>query len=166
MTTCTYTIETADTNDIDDIVEMFREQFRLHHAMNPVYYVSDNPELAQVIRKHIVKAIDESSPHLLVARAKEELAGFITFAIETNTYFDSNLTRYGEVIEVYIRELYRKSGLGRLLMEKAENYFREQGCNFAHLAACTTNEVAAKFYDHLGYTSTIDLRTKCLELTS
>ena len=44
-----------------------------------------------------------------------------------------------KVIEVYVRPAYRQLGLGKQLMQEAENYFQEQKCAFSRLAACTSN---------------------------
>lgn len=160
----TYTFAKATHKELDEVVEMFREQFKLHHEMNATYYVSDNSEQTQLIHNYVEKMLNEGSPHILVAKIEEKLVGFITFMIETEDYIDTHLKRYGKIMEIYVRKPYRQTGLGKSMMEKAEQYFQAQGCKFSQLAACSINEVAAKFYDHLGYASTVDLRVKSLNI--
>jgi len=159
----TYIIRKAKHEDIDKVVIMFREQFHLHHKLNPVYFVGDRPEIVELIHEYIIKSINESDPLLLVAEGQEGLVGFITFKIQKNSYFDSNLTYYGEVIEVYVCQSQRKSGLGKRLIKEAENYFKKEKCEFSRLAVCSANKSIATFYDRLGYANAVEIRVKHLK---
>jgi GNAT superfamily N-acetyltransferase len=46
------------------------------------------------------------------------------------------------------------TGLGRKLMEAAENYFRAANCRAIDLRIISAREPLARFYGHLGYTET------------
>lgn len=46
------------------------------------------------------------------------------------------------------------SGLGRKLMDAAENYFREAGCRAVDLRIVSARTPLPDFYRHLGYTET------------
>ena len=55
-----------------------------------------------------------------------------------------------EVSVIWVDERVRNQGLGRQLMEKAEQEGRQRGCQYARLA--TSNFQAPTFYQKLGYT--------------
>jgi predicted N-acetyltransferase YhbS len=47
---------------------------------------------------------------------------------------------------------YRRSGVGRALMERAETWARERGCAIVRLSSTITRTAAHRFYERLGYT--------------
>lgn len=55
-----------------------------------------------------------------------------------------------EVQYLWVSEAYRKSGLGRKLMQKAENEALKRGCHQAYVD--TFGFQAKGFYEKLGYT--------------
>jgi ribosomal protein S18 acetylase RimI-like enzyme len=54
-----------------------------------------------------------------------------------------------EITVLWVAESYREQGLGRELMERAENEARRRGCRYARLA--TSDFQAPGFYQKLGY---------------
>lgn len=65
--------------------------------------------------------------------------------------------RSAEVVELYLREAYRRRGVGRALMAEAERRFRLRGCDWVRLEVLAPNRVARALYAELGYRAT-DLR--------
>jgi GNAT superfamily N-acetyltransferase len=48
---------------------------------------------------------------------------------------------------------YRRRGIGRVLMDRAEIWARERGCSIVRLTSSSTRTTAHRFYENLGYTN-------------
>ncbi len=48
---------------------------------------------------------------------------------------------------------YRRLGIGRALMDRAEAWARERGCSVVRLSSSATRTAAHRFYEGLGYTN-------------
>ena len=59
--------------------------------------------------------------------------------------------RVGHIITIDVREEFRRLGLGRKLMELAEERLRQRGVSRVLLEVSTQNEHAIRFYQELGY---------------
>ncbi len=56
-----------------------------------------------------------------------------------------------EIGGLVVDEHYRRSGAGRLLMQRAEQWAREKGCWTVHLRSNIIREDAHAFYERIGY---------------
>ena len=75
-------------------------------------------------------------------------AGFIWVA-KTRSEFTGQPQAF--VLDVYVAESYRGQGLGRRLMETAEEWARQQGLRRIALSVATHNAPARGLYETLGY---------------
>ena len=46
---------------------------------------------------------------------------------------------------------HRSTGIGRLLVQHAERWAREQGCSVVRLSSSAGRTASHRFYEHLGY---------------
>lgn len=91
----------------------------------------------------------DSGSKLLVAEdARGNLLGFIFLETEED-YF--TLTRHGHVGILAVAEAAEGQGAGRVLMQAAEAWGREQGFPKLTLNVFENNHHARKVYEHLGY---------------
>jgi ribosomal protein S18 acetylase RimI-like enzyme len=66
-------------------------------------------------------------------------------------YLDYKCPKRGRVTELVVTKKIRKSGVGKLLMNKMEDYFKSQGCEYVLIDVFAYNENAINFYDKQGY---------------
>ena len=97
------------------------------------------------------KAIESDEPNILIATIGKEIVGFITFEIAEADYFDTNIKRYGEAIELFVSEIHRKKGIGKKLLSEAEEYFKSKGIKWVELQVSSFNANAIDMYKHVGY---------------
>jgi GNAT superfamily N-acetyltransferase len=57
----------------------------------------------------------------------------------------------GFIKNVYLVESERGKGLGKLLLQRADEWFLDHGVRKAQLTASTVNETAIKLYEKMGY---------------
>jgi diamine N-acetyltransferase len=140
-----------NSSHLTELLALWEGQYSYHNGLDDTYYVSNSPLLTERFEKHLLKAINNDDPHILVALEDNSLLGFITFNEGEADYFDTKITHYGEIIELFVLDDHRMQGVGKALMSAAENYFKEKGITTIKLQSSSFNETALKFYDKLNY---------------
>jgi len=65
--------------------------------------------------------------------------------------------RRGHIYHLMVKPEYRKQGIGRKLLEKAENGLREEGITKAFLVVYKENDIGNGFWEKVGYKTREDL---------
>lgn len=66
-------------------------------------------------------------------------------------YLDYKCPRSGEISELIVSKNTRSKGIGRVLMQKMEDYFKQKNCEYIFIDVFAYNKNAIKFYNNLGY---------------
>ncbi len=61
---------------------------------------------------------------------------------------------HGFIYDIFVKEEYRGKGVGKILLEEAQNYCRKKGYSTIGLMVSTKNQEAIKFYIETGFTAT------------
>lgn len=148
-----YEIVKPTITDIPQLLDLWKEQYEYHHAIDPTYYVPYSETLRGTVEGYLQKLIaDQDEEHILVAREGPTLVGFVTFGTETESYFDTNITRYGEIKELLVKPDNRKQGIGKALIDRVEENFRSQNLSHVKIQVSSFNPTALAVYEKLGYT--------------
>jgi GNAT superfamily N-acetyltransferase len=59
--------------------------------------------------------------------------------------------RFGEVLELVTKAEYRGKGIGTMLMDRLEEYFKKHNCNIEGLGVLAPIKKAHRLYYKLGY---------------
>ncbi len=105
------------------------------------------PATSEQIRSRF--AVLEPDPKVAILVA--ELAGAVVGWVQL---LDQQILETGSRVEVaalVVDETVRGSGIGRRLMERAEEWARERGYNTVQLRSNVTRAAAHAFYERLGY---------------
>ncbi len=70
---------------------------------------------------------------------------------ETMETYDFKVPKRGRITELIVSKKCRSKGIGKLLLNKMENYFRSVGCEGILIAVFGYNDIAQKFYYKNGY---------------
>lgn len=159
-----YEIVRPTIEDTPQLLDLWREQYEYHHGIDPTYYVPYSETLRGTVEGYLQKLIaSEDEAHILIAKEGSSLAGFITFGTGTESYFDTNITRYGEIKELLVKPGARGQGVGKALINRVEDYFRLQNLPHIKIQVSSFNLTALAVYEKLGYTSRQELLYKPLE---
>lgn len=66
-------------------------------------------------------------------------------------YLDYKCPKRGEITELIVTNKTRNKGIGQLLINKIEEYFKSVGCEYTLVDVFAYNENAIKFYNRNGY---------------
>jgi GNAT superfamily N-acetyltransferase len=134
-----FMIRKAEPKDIPDLCFLLGELSG--HTLTP----ADVEDRLRMIEE---SAIDE----LYVYEQENTLQGLLGFRIRENVEEPS---RYGEISVLITKPEMRQLGVGRVLMEFAEQRARDLGCKGTWLVSgFGREEEAHKFYTRLGYKAT------------
>lgn len=78
-------------------------------------------------------------------------------------YLDYKCPKTGEIIELIVTSKIRSSGIGQLLIEKMEEYFKSLGCEYIIVDVFAYNEVGKKFYAKNNYHTREEIRIKKID---
>jgi GNAT superfamily N-acetyltransferase len=88
---------------------------------------------------------------VVVALDGREAVGFVAGRVRSlPPYFGAG--QVGAIGEVYVREHHRGGGLGRRLVERAVEWYRENGLSRVELQVVAGNPEAVRFYERIGWT--------------
>ena len=75
------------------------------------------------------------------------------FPYDEYDYLDYKCPKRGEITELIVSKNVRSKGIGNMLMNKMEGYFKLVGCEYILVDVFAYNDNAIKFYDRNGFHS-------------
>ncbi len=132
-----------DTNFIESLIPRFSE-FNL-----PAWRQKD--EINNTNLASLKKAIETPESGSTIYIAEDETgkrAGFLHLQTQTD-YF--NGTKVAYISDIAVDSAFEGQGVGRILLDKAEEWAREQGCSLLTLYVFSNNSRARKVYEKLGF---------------
>lgn len=82
------------------------------------------------------------------------------FPYDAYDYLDYKCPERGVITELIVSKKIRGSGIGNMLMNKMEEYFKSKDCEYILVDVFAYNEKAIKFYDRNGYHSRMYTKIK------
>ncbi len=145
-------IRKARAADYDAVVEVLKEGDAYHREALPhIYCAPDGPARS---REYIGAILADESRALLVAECDGGIVGAVQ--VEVRQARDIPILvprRYAVVDTLVVSAAFRRTGVGRRLMEHAHRWAIEQGVDEVELNVWEFNEGAVAFYRRLGYTT-------------
>lgn len=128
------------------------------------YIVSiDKDELDQVGKDYREKMalmdleeVNKNNGKCYIAVENNKAIGLIMgciFPYDEKDYLDYKCPKKGEITELIVSKKARGRGIGKVLMNKMEEYFKSLGCEYILLDVFAYNVNAIKFYEKEGYHS-------------
>jgi ribosomal protein S18 acetylase RimI-like enzyme len=112
------------------------------------------PEYGENYTERTLQNVAENNGITYVAETKGRIVGLIVGITHEQTKEELlELVPYkrGVVLELIVENGYRKRGIGTLLMEKMEGYFKQKGCSVSGVDVFPPNENAYHLYRKFGY---------------
>ena len=113
-----------------------------------------HPEYRDKMALLDLKKVNENNGKCYLAIENNKAVGLIMGAIfpyDEYDYLDYKCPKRGEIIELIVSKNIRSKGIGKLLMNKMEEYFKSLGCEYVLVDVFAYNENAIKFYNKNNY---------------
>ncbi len=101
-----------------------------------------------------LEEVSENSGKCYLAIENNNVIGLIMGYVKTYDeydYLDYKCPRSGEISELIVSKNVRSKGIGKMLMQKMEEYLKSIGCEYIFIDVFAYNENAIKFYEKQGY---------------
>jgi len=128
--------------DRRQVLEFQRDTYELNF---PGFRVT--PAFLRDYEAQLRQSYQSGNDGLFVLECEQGLGGFLWVSLIA-TMTDACV---GFINNLYVAPEHRQRGLGRLLVEKADEWFRSRGVRRAQLTASTVNPVAIGLYEKMGY---------------
>lgn len=101
-----------------------------------------------------LEEIKNNEGKCFIAVENEKAIGLIMGKItkyEEYDYLDYKCPKRGEIMELIVSQKTRSKGIGQLLMNKMEDYFKSVGCEYVIVDVFGYNDIGQKFYNKQGF---------------
>lgn len=143
-------IREATDADAESMVSVMLEIQEQHVAAMPQVFrpIESDAELATLIRAQI----NQDRCRVFVAERDDAIVGFVFARIGESPSLPVFVPRrFVEIDTIVVAKRAHRHGVGRALMERAQQWGKEQGANQAQLTVYEFNRGAIEFYETLGY---------------
>ena len=107
--------------------------------------------------------LKEKNGKCYLAIENDKVIGLIMGCIvkyEKYDYLDYKCPKMGEVTELVVSKNIRGKGIGKLLLNNMEEYFKSKNCEYIKIDVFSYNENAIKFYEKDGYHNRMEIKIK------
>jgi ribosomal protein S18 acetylase RimI-like enzyme len=155
-------IHRATSEDYKPLCALFDEVDDLHRRSLPhLFKKPDGPARGENFIRDI---LGDENVCLLIAESNEKLIGFVHAAIQPAPSLPIFRSRnYAVVQGIGVGAEFRKLGVGRLLMDKVEEWALARGVSSIELNVYEFNRTAITFYERLGYETLSRKMSKTLD---
>lgn len=133
-------IRKVKAEDLKAFVEVYKSAYE---RMREYAYTKDKE-----IKRYFKWLLKRDENGFFVAEVDGRAVGFVGCDAYWHTFFDEEM---GEIHEIVVLEEYRRKGIGKKLIETAEEYLKKKGYRKTGLWVGEKNHTAIKFYEKLGY---------------
>jgi ribosomal protein S18 acetylase RimI-like enzyme len=144
------TIREARAQDYEQLCMLTEKVDALHRERLP--HTFQKPPGPIRDRDYISYLIDSEDVGLFVAELEGQLAGFVQIMLARSPDIPICVPRrYAVIDNLVVKSEFRRSGIGRALMDRASEWAATRGASSIELTVYNFNETALEFYRHLGY---------------
>ncbi|NDI99307.1 GNAT family N-acetyltransferase [Flavobacterium sp. LaA7.5] len=139
----------TDTKDYELLATLNKEVQELHYALYPDVF---KPYSQEDVISFFKEVLNQNSTKAFVAYSDKEIAGYILLFLKE---LPENPFQYAQkfllIDQILICDSYRKKGIGKLLLEKADEVAQEAGLKIIRLNHWTLNNDARNFFGKNGF---------------
>lgn len=152
-----YTIRKIKSNDKSQLIKLFFEfgQYLASLDKNTFNLLIVPDNYGERFYMRMIENVEKNNGIIYVLKTDSCVVGFVAGVIfevgNKKDEIDCKPHRMGRVIELFINHTHRGQGLGKKLMEKVLDYFKDQNCYKVNIEVFAPNQKAYFFYKKLGF---------------
>lgn len=113
-----------------------------------------HPEYREKMAVLDLEEVKNNNGKCYIAVCNNKVMGLIMGTIikfDEYDYLDYKCPKCGEVTELVVSKKVRSSGIGTLLINRIEKYFKSIGCEYISIEVFAYNKMGINFYEKHGY---------------
>ena len=143
-------VRKATADDYNSLCELFNEIDALHRDNLPHIFQKPNGTARE--KDYYLGLIADETVALFVVGVGENLVGFVHAIVRDTPAIPVFVPRrYAIVDSIVVKSGFQNHGIGRILMDKMEEWAIAKGATSIELNVYEFNEPAISFYERLGY---------------
>lgn len=143
-------VRKATAEDYNILCELLDEIDALHRENLP--HIFQKPSGAAREQDYYAGLIADENVALFVAKAGEKLVGFVHAVVRDPPTIPVFVPRrYAIVDNIVVKSGFQNHGIGRILMDKMQEWAIAKGATSIELNVYEFNKAAISFYERLGY---------------
>lgn len=147
------TIREHKTEDKSQVLNLFNEFGDFFVGIDKLKFIIRAANYAETFLSEMLENTSVDGV-VYVAEDNNRVVGFIGGNIKDLTSentVENVPMKKGRILELFVTKDYRSKGVGRILMEKLEEYFKKNGCHTVNVEVFAQNINAYNFYSSFGY---------------
>jgi len=145
----TVQIRRATTRDVREILPVWGELAGFHADLDPAF--TPSPQWPREYGAYLRALIGRDDAMAVIARDAGQIIGYAIGRVTALPPFFEQRFR-GYIHDVYVRDAYRRQGIGRRMVEEILEWLRGRGVNLVELTVAANND-AVRFWERLGFTT-------------
>ena len=140
--------------DKETVVKLFENLVDFLISIDPTKRLRKLPKYGYITLQKTLEDVSKQDGVFYVAVANNTIVGFIAVILPGYSEYEAFAVypvKRGRIIELYVDSAYREKGVGTKLMQAAEKYLKDKGCEFIRLVVLVPNVNAHNFYKKLGF---------------
>jgi ribosomal protein S18 acetylase RimI-like enzyme len=134
-------IKEASIEDINKgLLEVYIEGYRYHHNGRPDIFINLSDD---TLKEDLIKGFEEFK--YLIAIENEKVVGYLAYKIKEKH------SKKLHVDQLIVTEENRRKGIGKKLMDYAEQIANKENCDRLELDCWTFNKNALNMYENIGF---------------
>jgi ribosomal protein S18 acetylase RimI-like enzyme len=154
---CKFNIRKAVQADIPAIVELWKEFMDFHKERDSFF--SRSAIGHEKFAEFCTGQITNESSYVLVAESDDQVIGYCLATISKYPPV-YNLVEYGQIMDLAITNKYRRSGIGKALVNAAQCWFSAHNVNRLEARVAVSNEISTAFWRKMGFMPYIETLCK------
>jgi ribosomal protein S18 acetylase RimI-like enzyme len=155
-------IRRATAEDLEAVGRMGALLMRMHHDFDRDRFMAPGPRSEHGYGSFLGSQIDQTDALVLVAERESEVVGYLYAAIEGPSWKELR-DRAGYIHDILVEEQHRGATIAESLMNAAFAWMREHNVPRVVLGTAANNARGQRFFERLGFRSTMVEMTKELE---
>lgn len=138
-----------------EVLIKFLEELQDHIIeIDPLKRFVRLPGYGEKYANELLERVEKQNGFILFAEVENIPAGVIIGIVEElseKDLLECVPSKIGTILQLFVKNEYRSKKIGSLLMERAEEYFQQQGCDVIYVGILEPNKKAHDFYQKMGY---------------
>ncbi|MCI5732920.1 MAG: GNAT family N-acetyltransferase [Tenericutes bacterium] len=139
---------------IEDVKDLLVELEEYIVSIDKDHLDQVHPEYREKMAVLDLEDVNKNNGKCYLAVENNKVIGLIMGTIPTYDeydYLDYKCPKRGEITELIVTNKIRSKGVGQVLMDKMEEYFKFNNCEYVLVDVFAYNENAINFYNKKGY---------------